>query len=131
MPPKPLVAAKSVADMPNGVGSVVAAVVAPKAGAINVPPGTPVVLVAKRFWDSPTVKKARNAITLAWGAFWAYVIVEVLLAGGPFKLTSASWLGLLKDATYPALLTAAGLYGISVKLKDNDPVVNGGVVPGK
>lgn len=125
VPPKPLVAAKSVADMPDGVGSVVPAVVAPKAGAIDVPPGTPVVVVAKSFWASPTVKKVRNAVSLAWGAFWAYVLVQVIVAGGPFKLTQAEWISLLQDATYPALLTVAGLYGISLKTKDNDPLVAG------
>lgn len=123
--PMKLRAATSVADMPDGVGSVVAAVVAPKEGAINVRPGTPVVLVAKRFWDSPTIKKLRNAMALAWGAFAGYVVFNVLISGGPFELTAAQWLALLRDGTYPALLTVAGVYGISLKVKDNDPVVTG------
>lgn len=111
--------------MQGGVGSVVAAVIAPKAGDIDVAAGTPVVLIAKRLRESPTFKKLWRAIYIAWGAFWTYVVIAVLVAGGPFELTSAEWLSLLKAATYPALASAAFVYGIKLKVGDNDPVVNG------
>ena len=129
-PPLDLIAAKSTDDMKAGPGAVVAAVIAPKEGPINVTAGTPVVLIAKRLRESPTFKKALRAVSIAWGAFWGYVIVQVLIAGGPFALKSDQWLALLKDASYPALLTAAGVYGITLKVKDNDPVVNGGLSSG-
>jgi hypothetical protein len=129
-PPLDLIAAKSTADMQDGVGSVVAAVVAPKEGPINVTPGTPVVLIAKRLRESPTFKKLWRAIVVAWSAFWLYVIGAVLLAGGPFELNKMAWLSLLKDASYPALLTAAGVYGITLKVKDNDPIVSGSLAAG-
>lgn len=130
VPPPAQRIATSTADLKQGVGSFATAVVAPKEGPIDVKPGTPVVLVAKRLRDSATFKKALRAVSVAWGAFWGYVIVQVLIAGGPFELTQAQWLSLLKDATYPALLTAAGIYGISVRVKDNDPVVNGSLAAG-
>jgi hypothetical protein len=122
--------ATTVADLKPGVGSYATAVVAPKEGPIDVPAGTPVILVAKRLRESPTFKKLWRAIYLAWGAFWAYVITNVLIAGGPFDLVQDQWLKLLKDAAYPALLTVAGVYGISLKAKDNDPVVNGSLTSG-
>lgn len=115
--------AASTADLKAGPGSVALAVVAPKSGPIPVAPGTPVVVVAKKFWDSPTIKKLWRAVCLAWGAFWAYVVVQVLVAGGPFKLSQTEWIGLAKDASYPALLTAAAAYGITLKKADNDPTV--------
>lgn len=108
-----------------GPGTLATAVVAPKEGPIPVAAGTPVVTLAKHLRDSASFKKAVRAVSLAWAAFWGYVVVVVLLAGGPFKLDSAKWIGLLKDATYPALATAAAVYGIKVKVGDNDPVVSG------
>jgi hypothetical protein len=122
--------ATSTDDLKAGVGSVAVAVVAPKEGPIDVLPGTPVVLIAKRLRESPTFKKALRAVSLAWAAFWAYVIVNVLIAGGPFALEQDQWLKLLKDASYPALLTVAGVYGIALKTKDNDPIVNGSLSAG-
>jgi hypothetical protein len=119
------VVATTVADLKAGVGSVATAVVAPKEGPIDVLPGTPVILIAKRLRESPTFKKLWRAIYLAWGAFWGYVVVNLVIAGGPFELTEARWLALLKDASYPALLTVASVYGISLKTSDNDPIVNG------
>ena len=122
-PPK---VATTVADLKKGVGSYATAVVAPKEGAIDVPSGTPVIVVAKKFWESKAVRRLWTAICAAWGAFWLYVISNVLMAGGPFNLTQDQWLVLLKDATYPALLSVGLAYGIQQKTKDNDPVVNGG-----
>ena len=122
--------ATSTADLKNGVGSVAVAVVAPKEGPIDVLPGTPVILIAKRLRESPTFQKLWRAIYLAWGAFWGYVAVNVLIAGGPFALEQDQWLKLLKDASYPALLTVAGVYGIALKTKDNDPIVNGSLSVG-
>ena len=130
LPPQGPKVATTTADLKKGVGSYATAVVAPKEGPINVSPGTPVVLIAKRLRESPTFKKLWRAIYLAWGAFWGYVIVRVLFAGGPFLLTETQWLSLLKDASYPALATAAGVYGITLKVKDNDPVVNGSLTSG-
>jgi len=117
--------------MKGGVGAVVSAVIVPKEGPLGVSAGTPVVLVARRLRESPTFKKLWGAICLAWGAFWTYVVVNVLIAGGPFALASDQWLSLLKDATYPALLTAVGVYGIVLKNSDNDPVVDGSLAAGK
>jgi hypothetical protein len=120
--PPPNIAA-STADLKAGPGSVALAIVAPKAGPIPVTPGTPVIVVAKSFWDSPTIKKLWRAVCVAWGVFWAYIVTQVLIAGGPFKLAQAEWIALLKDASYPALLTAAAAYGIKLKKSDNDPTV--------
>ena len=130
LPPQGPKVATTTADLKKGVGSYATAVVAPKEGPINVSPGTPVVLIAKRLRESPTFKKLWRAIYLAWGAFWAYVLTNVLIAGGPFMLVDDQWTKLLKDAAYPALLTVAGVYGISLKVKDNDPVINGSLTSG-
>lgn len=112
-------------------GQITAAPVAPAKGAIDVEAGSPVVVVAQHLWDSPTVRRFIGAIKLAWAAFAGYVLVSVLLAGGPFKLDGPAWIALLKDATYPALLTIAGVYGIALKGKDNNPVTSGGLMKPK
>lgn len=115
----------------QGPGTLATAIVAPKTGDIPVTAGTPVVLIAKHLLDSPTFKKLTRAAVLAWGAFWTYVVIVVIATGGPFKLDAAAWIGLLKDATYPALVTAAALYGIKVKAGDNDPVISGSLTGSK
>ena len=119
LPPQGPKVATTVADLKKGVGSYATAVVAPKEGPINVPPGTPVILVVKRFWESPTIKKLVHVVIAAWGVFLAYVGFEIVKAG---DLWGVDWKSVAREGANVAALSALAGYGISLKQKDNDPV---------
>lgn len=118
--PLPLKIAETTADLKKGVGSYALAVVAPKEGPIDVKPGTPVVLVAKRLWESPTVKRFVQIITGAWIAFAGYVGVSILAKG---DLWEVDWMSVLKQGANVAAFSALAAYGIVLKKSDNDPTV--------
>jgi hypothetical protein len=118
-PQQPPKVAATVADLKAGPGSVAMAVVAPKAGPIPVAPGTPVILVAKGFWDSPTIKKLLRVVYAAWLVFAGYAGFEIVKAG---DLWSVDWHAVGREGVNVAVLSALAGYGISLKTKDNDPV---------
>jgi hypothetical protein len=119
LPPQGPKIATTVADLKKGVGSYAIAVVAPKEGPINVPVGTPVILVVKHLWESPTVKKLIRVVIAAWGVFLAYVGFEIVKAG---DLWGVDWKMVAREGANVAALSALAGYGISLKSKDNDPV---------
>ena len=116
----PLKVATSTADLKKGVGSVALAVVAPKAGPINVPVGTPVIVVAKHLWDSPTVKKLLRVAYASWLVFLGYVGVEILRAGSLWK---TDWASVARAGADAAVFSGLAGYGISLRRSDNDPTV--------
>jgi hypothetical protein len=118
-PPVQLIAVQTVADMPGGVGSVVAATVAPKSGFIDHPEGTPVVVVLKDFWTSKTMTWLRRTV---YGAFALAFLVAFAPAIAAGNIDSLNWNDVkntfLKAFIYTLI---AALFGIFKKL-DNDPV---------
>jgi hypothetical protein len=119
--------AMSTDDLKAGPGSLATAIVAPKAGDIPVTAGTPVVVVAKALLDSPTVKKLLRVVYVAWGAFATFIGYKILEAGGIFGL---DWTSIMHGGINLAVVTALAAYGINLKGRDNDPVINTSLMKG-
>jgi hypothetical protein len=98
---------------------VTAAVVAPKTGPIDVPEGSPVVVVAQAFWKSKTIKAARNLIAGAIGAALLAVAVKVAGAGTVIGL---DWTEVRNIAINAGVLALAGGYMMWHKTLENNPV---------
>jgi hypothetical protein len=105
----------------QGPGTLATAIVAPKSGDIPVTAGTPVVVIAKHLLDSPTVQKLIRVGYLAWLAFAGYVGIKILANGSIFGI---DWLPVLRTGLDAAVVSALAAYGISLKSKDNDPVIS-------
>jgi hypothetical protein len=118
---------KAVVNKEGGTGTLATAIIAPKEGDIPVAPGTPVIVLAKALRDSVTFKKFWRALYLAWGAFWTYVIVAIISAGG---LWNVNWTEVLRNATLPAVVTIAAVYGLKVAAGSNDVIVNASLSKG-
>lgn len=111
------------------VGDVTAAPLAPQKGPIDAPPESMVVVVVKKFWDSPTIKAARNvmatAVIAVLGVF-ATACMKVWGAGHSiFEAGQIDW-----RATEVSAEVAAGLIiGAAIlawkKVKDNNPIQQG------
>jgi hypothetical protein len=104
-----------------GPGTLATAIVAPKGGDIPVKAGTPVVLIAHHLMDSPTVKKLLRVVYAAWVVFAGYVGVMIVAHGSIWGL---NWAQIGRHGVDLGIISALAGYGISLKSKDNDPVVS-------
>lgn len=104
-----------------GPGTLATAIVAPRGGDIPVVAGTPVVLIAHHLMDSPTVKKLLRVVYGAWIVFAGYVGVMIVANGSIWGL---DWSVIGRHGIDLAIVSALAGYGISLKSKDNDPVVS-------
>src|ERR1035437_2592541 len=104
-----------------GPGTLATAIVAPKGGDIPVVAGTPVVVIAHHLMDSPTVKKLLRVVYGAWIVFLGYVGVMIVAHGSIWGL---DWSVIGRHGVDLAIISAPAGYGISLKSKDNDPVVS-------
>lgn len=116
---------RTAAELPAH-GAITAAPVAPPSGPIDVVAGSPVVVVAKAFWDSPTVKAARNLILGAVGTGLAAVALKVIGAGAVIGL---DWTEVRNIGINAAVLSLAAGFTLYWKTRDNNPVINGGKKP--
>lgn len=101
-------------------GVVTAAPVAPKTGSIDVPAGSPVVVVAQHFWDSPTIKAARNLVLGAVGAGLFAVALKIVGAGSVIGL---DWIEVRNIAINATVLALAAGFMAWWKVRDNNPTV--------
>jgi hypothetical protein len=117
-PPVPKLAT-STADMKAGPGGVVAAVIAPKTGAIDHPEGTPVVVVVQSFWNSKTMTWLRRTVYAAFAGAFVVAFGPAVLAG---NLSGVDWTNVLDTFEKAFLYTViAAVFGV-MKKYDNDPV---------
>ena len=110
-------------------GTVLSAPLAPASGPIAGQPESLVVTVLKGFWQSPTVKAARNAIIGATSAAVAVLGVQILAANG--DIFSVNWQTTEKAAIAALAFNLATAYMTWWKTRDNNPVNLRANAPGK